>query len=74
MEKRGGLGSCLYQSEGAKENLTNYGFSSFNGWTDYLELLLNVDINVVYLSHNPRVCISNKLLNIAPAAGGDSTF
>ena len=51
-----------------------YGFPNFNGWTHYLELLLNVDINVVYLSHDPRICISNKLLNVAPAAGGDSTF
>ena len=53
---------------------SDYGFSNFNGWTNYLEILLNVDINVIYLSHDPRVCISNKLLNIAPAAGGDPTF
>lgn len=53
---------------------SDYGFSNFNGWTNYLEILLNVDINVVYLSHDPRVCISNKLLNIAPATGGDPTF
>ena len=53
---------------------SDYGFSNFNGWTDYLEILLDVDINVVYLSHDPRICISNKLLNIAPAAGGDPTF